>query len=136
MDLLDKLLPLVKNPTDDIAKNMKTIIKSVNKNVLVYLAVTLSVYSQDQIETLPSVKEIYAHFKTQIPAIHKKALASWQWYVPLISFMSKVDTSYFDNLSEDLPIYKASCLSMLSVEKKILLEMFTRQYSYMLAEEE
>jgi len=99
MELLDRLLPFVKNPTDDIAKNLKTIIKSVNKNTLVYLGVTLSVYNKEQIEDFPSVKEIYAHFKTQIPAIHKKALASWQWYVPLIAFMSKVDTSYFDNLS-------------------------------------
>lgn len=49
MELLDKLLPYVKNPTDEIAKNMKTIIKSVNKNVLVYLGVTLSVYNKEQI---------------------------------------------------------------------------------------
>lgn len=99
MELLDRLLPLVKAPTDEVAKNMKTIIKSVNKNVLVYIGVTLAIYNKEQIETFPSVKEIYAHFKTQIPTIHKKALASWQWYVPLIAFMSKVDTSYFDNLS-------------------------------------
>ena len=133
MELLDSLLPLVKNPTDEIAKNLKTIMKSVNKNVLMYLTVTLAVYNQEQIETFPSVKEIYANFKTQVPTIHKKALASWQWYVPLIAFMSKVDTSYFDNLAYDLPIYKSSCLSMLSLEKKVLLEMFTRQYSHMLS---
>jgi hypothetical protein len=47
MELLNRLLPLVSNPTDEIAKNMKTtILKSVNKNVLVYLGVTLSIYNK------------------------------------------------------------------------------------------
>lgn len=47
MELLNRLLPLVSTPTDEIAKNMKTtILKSVNKNVLVYLGVTLSIYNK------------------------------------------------------------------------------------------
>jgi hypothetical protein len=53
--------------------------------------------------------------------IQKKALASWQWFVPIVGFMAKSDPSMFDNLSEDLPIYKASCASMLTLEKKVLL---------------
>jgi hypothetical protein len=49
MELLDKLIPLVKQPTDDIAKNMKILAKNANKNILVYLAVTLSIYNKEQI---------------------------------------------------------------------------------------
>jgi hypothetical protein len=56
IDLLDKLLPLIKSPSDDIAKSLKTLIKSQNKNVLVYMSLTLSVYSSDDIDSLPSVK--------------------------------------------------------------------------------
>lgn len=45
--------------------------------------------------------------------------------------MTKSDPSLFDNLSEDLPIYKVSCISMYTLEKKILLEMLARNYKYM-----
>ncbi len=110
--------------------------KNPNKNVLVYLTMTLSVYSKDQIESMPNLKEIYTYFKSQLATMHKKALASWQWYVPIVGFLSKVDPSSFDNLSEELPIYKGSCLSMLTLEKKVLLEMLCRQYNYMLGEGE
>lgn len=115
IELLDKLLPLVKTPSDDIAKSLKIIMKSQNKNVLIYMVLTLSIYSADDIDSLPSVKQIFNYFKGQINVLQKKALATWQWFVPLVSFMAKSDPSLFDNLSEDLPIYKASCLSMFNV---------------------
>jgi len=48
-------------------------------------------------------------------SVQKKALASWQWFVPMIGFLAKKDPSQFDNLSESLPTYKASCIAMLPV---------------------
>jgi hypothetical protein len=87
-------------------------------------------------ESLGSVKEIYGYFKSQIPILQKKAIQVWQWYVPMIAFVSKVDASSFENISEDLPIYKGSCISMVALEKKVLLEMLLRQYKYFLGEEE
>jgi len=47
---------LVKDPSDEIAKTMKTLMKNPNKNVLIYLGLTLSLYSKEQIDSLPSVK--------------------------------------------------------------------------------
>ena len=56
MSLLDKLLPLVKNPSDEVAKILKLYLKNQNKYVLIYVGVTLSIYEKVHIESLPSVK--------------------------------------------------------------------------------
>ncbi len=50
LELLSKILPLVKDPTDEIAKNMKILMKNQNKNVLLYFALTLSVYKKEHIQ--------------------------------------------------------------------------------------
>ena len=57
VDLIDRLIPLVEQPKDDIAKTLKIYLKNQNKYILILLGVIMSgVYKKEQIESLPSVK--------------------------------------------------------------------------------
>ena len=46
--------------------------------------------------------------------------------------MAKVDTSYFEYLSEDLPVFKATCCSLEKIEKKLILDLFVNYYKYLI----
>lgn len=55
--IVDKVMPLVVDPKDDIAKTLKIYLKNQNKYILILLGVIMSgVYKKEQIESLPSVK--------------------------------------------------------------------------------
>ena len=115
---------------------MKILLKNQNKYILTYLGLTLSIYSAKDIEELPSVKEIFAHFKAQMNAITAKIGANWQWFIHVLNFMAKADLSLIDNLGEDLPIFKGTCTSLFNLERKVALSCLTKYYLRQIEEAE
>lgn len=57
VQLVDRVIPLVVEPKDDLARTLKIYLKNQNKYILILVGVMMSgVYKKQQIESLPSVK--------------------------------------------------------------------------------
>lgn len=98
------------DPKDDIAKAGKIYLKNQNKYIFIlFSTIVASVYRKEHAEKLPSVKEISTHFKTQLNAILK---TNWQCTLPVIHFLSECDINFIDNLGENVPLFKVSCLAL------------------------
>lgn len=108
--VIDTLCPLVTDPKDDIAKACKLYLKNQNKYIFIlFSTIVASVYRKEHVDQLPSVKEIFTHYKTQLNAILK---TNWQCTLPVIHFLSEYDLQFVDNLSDNMPLFKASCLGL------------------------
>lgn len=66
----------------------------------------------------------------------KKVEANWQWLLPIIYFMSHADLSFVDNLPEDSPLFKITCLGLSRIEKKNGLMLIANYIKYQKSEEE
>ena len=99
LSFLELLLPIVKEPVDEIASICKASIKSQNKYIQLFLNLVLSeVFNkQSYFEELPSVKEIFGMMKAQLPNFLKKVEANWHWLLCLINFLSHNDLSFAEN---------------------------------------
>lgn len=133
-EILEVACPLVTEPRDDIAKAGKIYLKNQNKYIFILFAnIIASVYRKEHVDTLPSVKEIFAHYKGQLNAILK---TNWQCTLPVISFLSDCDLQFIDNLSESMPLFKVSCLGLSKVEKKIAFRLVLKHIQLAKQEEE
>lgn len=122
--VFESLCPLVTDPKDDIAKAGKVYLKNNNKYIFIlFSTVIASVYRKEHVDRLPSVKEIFTHFKTQLPAILK---TNWQCTLPVLHFLSEYDLQFIDHLSEGAPLFKVSCLALSKIEKKIGLRLILK----------
>ena len=130
--VVDKVCDLVSEPKDDVAKTLKLYLKNQNKYVLILMVVMMAkIYGKEDVQKLPSVKEIYNHFKGQLQNFMKKAGANWQWLLPVFYFLSESELAVIDNLSEDLPIFKGSCLALSVPEMKIGLKLILKKISFL-----
>ena len=101
---------MVSDPKDDIAKSVKIYLKNANKYIFIAAAIIISaVYRKEHVDKLPSVKEVFTHYKTQLNSILK---TNWQCTLPVLNFLSDYDLEYVDNISGELPLLKVSCLGL------------------------
>lgn len=101
---------MISDPKDDIAKAVKIYLKNANKYIFISAAIIVStIYRKEHIERLPSVKEIFTHYKSQLNAILK---TNWQCTLPVLNFLADYDIEYADNISSELPLLKVSCLGL------------------------
>ena len=115
---------MISDPKDDVAKAVKIYLKNANKYIFISAAtIVSSLYRKEHIESLPSVKEIFTHFKTQLNAILK---TNWQCTLPVLKLLSDFDIEYADNISGELPLLKISCLGLSKIEKKIAFRLILR----------
>lgn len=115
--VIDVLCPLVSDPKDDIAKAGKIYLKNQNKYIFIlFSTIIASVYRKEHVDRLPSVKEIFTHYKAQLNNILK---TNWQSSLPVLHFLSEYDLQFVDNLSEGMPLFKVSCLTLSKIEKKV-----------------
>jgi hypothetical protein len=135
--LVDSLVAMVDDPKDDIAKSLKLYLKNQNKFILVLFGLILcNVYKGEHVNTLPSVKEIYNHFKSQLATITKKAEANWQWLMPVLYFLAGSDLEVMDHLGENIPIFKGSCIALTAPEMKVALKLIVKKIEFLKKEEE
>lgn len=137
VEIIDSLVGMVVEPKDDVAKSLKMYLKSQNKYILIMVGLILTgIYGKDQVDSLPSTKEVFNHFKTQLPTYVKKIDANWQWLLPVIDFLSNCDLQFIDNLAENLPLFKVSCLTLTRPEKKVGLNLIFKKMQQLKNEEE
>ncbi len=128
VEIIDSVVALITENKDDIAKALKLYLKNQNKYILILMGIILSrVYKEEHAKSLPSVKEIFNHFKGQLPTYLKKVEVNWQWLLPVINFLSDCDLQLIDHLNEDVPLFKVSCLSLTIPEMKIGLRLVLKK---------
>jgi hypothetical protein len=135
--IADTLVELITEPKDDIAKALKLYLKNTNKYILIMMGLIVSgVYRKEHVDSLPSVKEIFTHFKTQLPTLIKKTEVNWQWLLPIFHFLSNYELQFIEHLSEDNPLFKVSCLSLSKPEMNIGLQLILKKLEHLKSEEE
>jgi hypothetical protein len=126
--VIETLCPLVTDPKDDIAKACKLYLKNNNKYIFIlFSTIFASVYRKEHVDRLPSVKEVFAHFKSQLNAILK---TNWQCTLPVLHFLSECDLQFIDSLGEGSPLFKVSCLALSKIEKKIGLRLILKYIQF------
>lgn len=121
--VLETLCPLVTDPKDDIAKAGLVYLKNNNKFIFIpFATIIASVYGCEHVN-LPSVKQILAHFKSQLTAILKM---NWQCTLPVLHFLSECEPQFIDYLGSGIPLFRVSCLGLSKIEKKIGLKLILK----------
>lgn len=114
---------------------MKLYLKNTNKYILTIVGLVFSaVYKKEHVDALPSVKEAFNHFKSQLPTYVKKIEMNWQWLLPVVNFLSNYDLQLIDQLSENIPLFKVSCLALTKPEKKVGLQLILKKLAYLKGE--
>jgi hypothetical protein len=99
-------------------------LKNQNKYIFILFATIVSnIYRKEHVDKLPSVKEVFTHFKSQLNNILK---TNWQCTLPVLNFMADCDLEFVDNLGENMPLFKVSCLTLSKIEKKIAFRLILK----------